>query len=91
MVDENQSKDPLGVIVEDSDPVRRARAHYELGLRARQRDDLDRAEWHLREAWDLDPTDEAPLEVLRGLGISATSGEEKPAPWWKRLWARSGR
>ena len=86
-----QNSDPSAIIVEEPDPVRRARAHYELGLRARQREDIERAEWHMREAWDLDPTDEAPLEALRGLGIPATPAEAKAPSLWQRLWKRGQR
>jgi Tfp pilus assembly protein PilF len=56
--------DPVGVLLTESDPVLRARAHRALGERALSRQDLLVASDHLREALDLDPTDEVPRKLL---------------------------
>jgi hypothetical protein len=77
-------RDPIDVLVDDPDPTTRSRAHVELGLRAKARDDLDMAEWHLREAMDLDPTDETTAEELRSIGKSVEP--PPPAVKPKRFW-----
>lgn len=59
------NRDPIDVIVHDDDPTTRSKAHFTLGLRAKARDDLHMAEFHLREAHELDPTDEVTSEELR--------------------------
>ncbi len=71
------NRDPVEVLLEEPDPMERSRAHTELGLRAKAREDVDMAVWHLREAIDLDPTDEQPRDVLRSLG---QPGDNKPPP-----------
>ena len=55
------------ILLEETDPVRRARAHFVLGQRALARDSTLVARDHLAEAIDLDPTDERPLTVLKTL------------------------
>jgi Flp pilus assembly protein TadD len=70
--------DPVMVLLEDPDPVRRARAHLALGQQALARDAVASATEHLREALDLDPTDETPRELLRQLGAER---RRRPS-WW---------
>lgn len=83
--------DPVEVLVEDGDPVRRARAHTTLGLRALHASDVDGAVVHLREAIDLDPTDEVPKQALRQLGAQAAPVPEKKAGFGAWLRRRIGR
>lgn len=66
---------PVAVLLEEADPVRRSRAHTELGRQALARRDVDLAREHLGEATDLDPTDEEPKKLLATL-----------APPRKRRW-----
>lgn len=73
--------DPVGVLIEERDPVQRSRAHRTLGERALARQDLPTAEVHLREAADLDPTDEVPRRMLARL-----QQERRP----RRRWAFFG-
>jgi hypothetical protein len=83
--------DPMHTLLENEDPLARSRAHTELGLRAKARADHDAAVTHLREAIDLDPTDETPRDVLRSLGVSGKPEitEEVPKPGFvARLWRR---
>lgn len=54
-------------------------AHLELGRRALETDEVERAAMHFREACDLDPTDERPRAELRGLGKL-----NQRTRWW--LW-----
>lgn len=56
--------EPVQVLLEERDPVARARAHTVLGRRALQRDELETARVHLHEAAELDPTDEVPRQLL---------------------------
>lgn len=77
---DSTSDDPIDVLVEDPDPLARARAHTELGLRAKAREQVDLAVFHLREALDLDPTDETPRDVLRSLGRTPDATVEPPPP-----------
>lgn len=58
---------PVRVLLEETDPLRRSQAHLALGQRAAARDDADTACQHFREAADLDPTDERPRSLLRHL------------------------
>jgi hypothetical protein len=69
--------DPVSVLLEERDPIRRSRAHRVLGQRAYERRDLEIASDHLREAVDLDPTDEEPKVLL------ARIAQERPA---RRRW-----
>ena len=55
---------PVEVLLEDSDPVQRSRAHTVLGQRALERQDVHTAREHLEQATDLDPTDEVPKKLL---------------------------
>jgi len=57
-------EDPVAVLLQERDPVLRSRAHRTLGERAYHRCNLEVAEDHLREAADLDPTDEVPRQLL---------------------------
>jgi len=71
--------DAVATLLHNSDPVARSRAHTALAHRALDNDDYDTAEVHLREATDLDPTD----EVSRGL--LATMGRRRSgrsSGWW---------
>ncbi|MEQ1504470.1 MAG: hypothetical protein ABMB14_19685 [Myxococcota bacterium] len=70
--------DAVRVLLEERDPVRRSRAHLELGVRALDRRDLEAATEHLREAADLDPTDEQPRKLLEELAGPKT----KIRRWW---------
>jgi hypothetical protein len=79
----DNNRDPIDVLCDDQDPSNRSRAHLELGLRAKARADLELAEFHLREALDLDPTDEITKEELRAIGrpVVAQGGQqEAPRP-----------
>jgi Flp pilus assembly protein TadD len=83
------NRDPLEVLVDEHDPLQRSRAHTELGRRASARDDVDMAVWHLREAIDLDPTDETPREALRALGQPGQNASEaQPVPGQPGLFGR---
>lgn len=70
------AENPVQVLIDEADPVRRSRAHLALGRRAMDRQDLGGATEHLREAVDLDPTDEAPRELLEQIGSL------RPRSWW---------
>ncbi len=59
--------DPVATLLSNTDPIARSRAHTTLAHRAIDNDDLDTAEVHLREATDLDPTDEVPRELLASM------------------------
>jgi hypothetical protein len=61
-------RDAVATLLHDADPVARSKAHTTLGQKALANDDLDTAEVHLREASDLDPTDEVPRELLDRVG-----------------------
>ena len=71
------AENPVQVLIEELDPVRRSRAHLALGRRAMDRKDLGVATEHLREAADLDPTDEVPRKLLAEIG-----GGRRPRSWW---------
>lgn len=71
--------DPVLVLIEDPDPVRRARAHTTLGARALEREAVDLATEHLLEAIDLDPTDEAPRRLLEAVAARTTRRRKR---WW---------
>lgn len=58
---------PVAILLEDHDPVRRSRAHTALGRRALERQDVDTAREHLEQAADLDPTDEVAKRLLATL------------------------
>lgn len=73
--------DPVAVLLDESDPVRRARAHLALGERAIARDALELATEHLREAVDLDPTDEQPKALLAKLA-QRNDGNRRKRSWW---------
>ncbi|MBT3220351.1 MAG: hypothetical protein HN348_14795 [Proteobacteria bacterium] len=59
--------DSVTTLLEDVDPIRRSKAHAELGHRAVERDDSDAARVHFSEAVDLDPTDEVSRLILSRL------------------------
>lgn len=61
------AKDAVSTLLHDQDPVARSRAHATLAHRALDNDDLDTAEVHLREATDLDPTDEVAKDLLASM------------------------
>ena len=71
------TENPVQILLDETDPVRRARAHLALGRRAMDRKDNGDATEHLREAADLDPTDEAPRELLAQIGAN-----RRPKSWW---------
>jgi len=60
-------RDAVSTLLHEVDPVARCQAHTTLGRKALANDDLDTAEVHLREATDLDPTDEVPRQLLEAL------------------------
>ncbi|MFT4625133.1 MAG: Tfp pilus assembly protein PilF [Myxococcota bacterium] len=62
------------VLLEETDPVRRSRAHLMLGRRALDRADFVHARDHLESAIDLDPTDERPRVALKAIRV-----EEAPS------------
>jgi hypothetical protein len=65
-------EDPVAVLLRERDPVERCRAHVALGRKAYDRRDLDVATDHLREAADLDPTDEQPKQLLARIAQERT-------------------
>ena len=69
--------DPVRVLIDDADPIRRSRAHLALGRLALARRDPGAAAEHLREAADLDPTDDASRELLEQL-----DARRRPRGWW---------
>lgn len=71
------SRDAVATLLSNTDPVARSRAHTTLAHKALDNDDLDTAEVHLREATDLDPTDEVPRELL----ASMRRRRPKPSGW----------
>ncbi len=80
---------PALVLLEDGDPLTRARAHTELGKRAIARRDFQTAEEHLLEAIDLDPTDEVPKTLL--VEIPKTEPAPRGFAAWVRGWLRPAR
>jgi Flp pilus assembly protein TadD len=60
-------REAVSTLLHDADPVARAQAHTTLGRKAIANDDLDTAAVHLREAYDLDPTDEIPRQLLESV------------------------
>jgi len=75
---------PATVLLDETDPFRRARAHFALGQRAMARNDVDTAMSHLRRAADLDPTDERPKELLHRI----QPRQHGRATGWRRLFGR---
>jgi Tfp pilus assembly protein PilF len=74
---------PVHVLLEEPCPVRRSRAHLTLGQRALQGGNVVVASEHLREAVDLDPTDEAPRRLLAELDQQAQQSARRRKPsWW---------
>ncbi len=83
------ARDPVDILTDESDPVARAKALLELGLRAKARDDVDMAVRHLHDAYDLDPTDEVTRETLRSLGKPVPTEESaKKVSFWRRWFGR---
>jgi len=83
-------RDPMDVLIDEQDPIVRAKALLELGLRAKAREDIELAVRHLHDAFDLDPTDEITKETLRSLGQPIPTEEPPtPVPFWRRWWRRS--
>jgi Tfp pilus assembly protein PilF len=76
------AENPALVLLEDTDPQARSKAHTTLGERAIDRHDYTTAEAHLREAIDLDPTDERPKQLLGELP------REVPKPRGIASWVR---
>ncbi|MEQ1569758.1 MAG: hypothetical protein ABMA64_29250 [Myxococcota bacterium] len=74
--------DPVALLLREQDPVQRCRAHVALGERAYQRRDLEVAAEHLREAADLDPTDEQPKQLLLRI---ASERPDRPRRRWLSL------
>ena len=68
-------RDAVSTLLHDADPVARSRAHTTLGQKALANDDLDTAEVHLREATDLDPTDEVPRQLLESVSRRQPRGK----------------
>ncbi len=60
-------RDAVSTLLHEVDPVARCQAHTTLGRKALANDDLDTAEVHLREASDLDPTDEVSRRLLEAV------------------------
>lgn len=61
------NRDLVQVLIQDPDPMRRSRAHRELGNRAVAREDLGKALRHYEEAFALDPTDEVARDEVKRL------------------------
>jgi hypothetical protein len=74
---------PARVLLDDTDPQSRARAHVVLGERAIAREDWPTAEAHLREALDLDPTSRRARQLLDGLDRPP---EKRGFANWLRAW-----
>ncbi|MEZ4235523.1 MAG: hypothetical protein R3F59_05045 [Myxococcota bacterium] len=72
--------DPVVVLMEDPDPIARARAHLALGAMALARNAVEAAAEHLQEAIELDPTDEAPRQLLEQV---AEQQQRRPKRWWR--------
>jgi Tfp pilus assembly protein PilF len=74
---------PVLVLLEEPCPLQRSRAHLALGQRALQGGKVDVASDHLREAVDLDPTDEVPRRLLAELDQQAQQSARRRKPsWW---------
>jgi len=73
--------DAVSTLLHDADPVARSRAHTVLAHRAIDNDDLDTAEVHLREARDLDPTDEVSRDLLASM-----ARRRAPSKGWWPFW-----
>lgn len=67
MTSAHASRDAVATLMSNTDPIARSRAHTTLAHKAIDNDDLDTAEVHLREAADLDPTDEVSRELLASM------------------------
>ena len=73
-------REAVTTLLHDADPMRRSKAHTTLGEKALANDDLDTAEVHLKEAADLDPTDEVPRTLLQ-----AVAQRQPKARSWMRF------
>jgi Flp pilus assembly protein TadD len=78
------SRNPVDVLLDDSDPPARARAHVALGREALAEGATDRARRHFREAARLAPDDPEVLSAFRALGEA-----RGPAPA-RRRWSLLG-
>ncbi len=74
-------KQAVRILLEDTDPVRRSRAHFSLGHRALALEDMKSARDHFEEALVLDPTDERPRVVLQRLPSDAPPSRQR----WGRV------
>lgn len=74
-------RDAVSTLLHEVDPVARSQAHTTLGRKALANDDLDTAEVHLREATDLDPTDEVPKQLLETLSRRQSPRRGRFASW----------
>lgn len=75
--------DPVYVLLEEPCPIRRSRAHVALGQQAMSSGDVEVAGEHLREALDLDPTDETPKRLLGQLEESSQGRtSRRKRSWW---------
>ncbi|TNE86273.1 MAG: hypothetical protein EP330_21260 [Deltaproteobacteria bacterium] len=64
---EHANRELVDLLMEESDPVVRSRAHAELAQRALSSDNLPKAVVHYQEALELDPTDEISRDQLERL------------------------
>lgn len=64
----------VGLLMEETDPVVRSKAHAELGNRALSTDNVPKAVIHYREALELDPTDEVSRDQLERLSRQKSRG-----------------
>ena len=79
---DHANRDLVGLLMEETDPVLRSRAHAELGNRALSSDNVPKAVVHYQEALELDPTDEVSRDQLERLT------RQKPRGMFSRLFRR---
>lgn len=80
-------EDPVGVLIEQSDPEVRALAHLALGERALSRGQRALAIRHYREAASLDPSREEARAALHRLGEPVVAFRRTRSPVLRRLFS----
>lgn len=73
---------PLSVLLEEPNPILRARAHLALGQRALDSGNLEVASDHLQEAASLDPTDELTRKLLQQIQDGRQASRRRRRSWW---------